>query len=133
MCLALMLTPYAIDFCKKKYPKAKFIQSDLFSNVSDKYEVITFNPPYLPEDKSEDLETALMTTGGSEGNELLLKFMRQAKEFLKKDGFIITLFSTLTKPEVVLNQTKEMGYKSKTLTSKRLFFETLYCVKFRLQ
>jgi len=125
------VNPYAIEYCGKKYPKAKFIQSNLFENIKGKFDVITFNPPYLPEDKREDLETALMTTGGSEGNELLLKFMKQAKEHLTPKGFIITLFSTLTKPDAVFKKTREMGYKHEVLSTKKLFFEELFCVRFQ--
>jgi len=125
------VNPYAVEYCTKKYPKAKFVQSNLFENIKGEFDVITFNPPYLPEDKREDLETTLMTTGGSEGNELLLKFMKQAKEHSTPKGFIITLFSTLTKPDVVFKKTDEMGYEHEVLGTKKLFFETLYCVKFK--
>ena len=125
------VNPYAIDFCRKKFPKTRFIQSNLFEDVNDKFDVITFNPPYLPEDKREDLETALMTSGGEKGYELLLKFLKQARNHLTPKGFIITLFSTLTKPDVVLEKAKELGYKNEVLESKKMFFETLFCVKFK--
>ena len=127
------VNPYAVDYCSKKYPKARFIQSNLFENVKGKFDVITFNPPYLPEDKREDLETALMTTGAPEGHELLLKFMKQARKHLTPKGFIITLFSTLTKPDVVFKKTQEMGYEHEVLSTKKLFFEELYCVRFSLK
>ncbi len=127
------INPYAVNYCAKKFKKAKFIQSDLFSNITDKYDVITFNPPYLPEDKHEDLETALTTTGGAQGYELLLKFLAQAKSHLTKEGFIITLFSTLTKPDVVYKEAERLGYKHEEISNKKVFFETLYCVSFSLK
>lgn len=126
------VNPYAIQHCRKTYKKAKFIQSNLFENIEGKFDVVTFNPPYLPEMQTEDLETALQVSGGSEGYELLLRFMKQAKDHLKKDGFIITLFSTLTNPDTVLKKTEELGYKHKILSTKELFFEKLYCVRFQL-
>ena len=124
------INPYAIEYASKKYPKAKFVQSDLFNNIKDKYDVITFNPPYLPEDKREDLETALMTTGGTEGYELLIKFLTQAIKHLNKTGCILALFSTLSKPDVILKKAEEIGYKHETLASQKIFFETLYVVRF---
>ncbi len=124
------INPYAVEHCRKKIKKARFVQSDLFENIKDKYDIITFNPPYLPEEKKEDLETALMTTGGYKGYELLVKFLKQAKKHLKKDGFIITAFSTLTSSEEVFNEARGLGYESEVLDSKKMFFEKLYCVKF---
>ncbi len=126
------INPYAVEYCKKTIKGAKFVQSDLFENIKGKFDVITFNPPYLPEEKKEDLETALMTSGGYKGYELLIKFLKQAKEHLKKDGFILTVFSTLTGPEEVFKEAKELGYDAEILDSKKLFFEKLYCVKFKL-
>ena len=126
------VNPYAVDYCAKKYKKAKFVQSNLFDNIKGKYDLITFNPPYLPEDKREDLETALMTTGGAQGYELLLKFLDQARDHLTIKGEIITVFSSLTKPDVVFKKAKELGYKHELLDSKKEFFETLYAVKFKI-
>ena len=126
------VNPYAVSYCRKKYPKAKFIQSNLFEDIRGKFDVITFNPPYLPEHKGEDLETALMTTGGAKGYELLLKFLKQAKEHLTSNGFIITVFSTITHEDIVFKEAEKLGYEHEILSTKKLFFETLFCVKFFL-
>jgi len=127
------INPFAIEQCKKKYKKARFIQSNLFDNIKEQYEVITFNPPYLPEEEKEDLETALMNNGGKQGYELLLKFLTQAKTHLAKKGMILTVFSTLTKPDVVFDEAKKQGYTHEIIKSKKLFFEELHCVKFTLK
>ena len=34
------VNPYAIDYCSKKFKKAKFIQSNLFDNIKNKFESI---------------------------------------------------------------------------------------------
>lgn len=127
------VNPYAVKHCRESFPKAEFIQSDLFNNVKGKFDIITFNPPYLPEIDSEDLETALQVSGGPQGYELLLKFLEQASNHLKKDGFILTVFSTLTKPDKVFKKTTKLGYEHEVLSTKKAFFEELYCVKFSLK
>ena len=48
----------------------KTIQSDLFNNIQESYDLIIFNPPYLPEDPNEPKDSALATTGGKEGHEI---------------------------------------------------------------
>ncbi len=93
------------------------IHSDLFENIEDKYDLIIFNPPYLPEhehDKESD------TSGGKKGNEIINKFLGQAKSHLDKNGKIILLTSSLTKG---INWN---NYKKKLLGKKKLFFEELY-------
>ena len=39
------------------------IYSNLFENVSGKFNIIVFNPPYLPENSIEPIDSKLATTG----------------------------------------------------------------------
>jgi len=52
------------------------IETDLFSNISEKFSLILFNPPYLPEDKREPKDSKLVTTAGKKGYELILRLKR---------------------------------------------------------
>jgi release factor glutamine methyltransferase len=99
------------------------IYSDLFENITGKFDLIAFNPPYLPEDSREPKDSAVATTGGKKGNEIILKFLKQAKNCLKENGKVFLITSSLAK-EVDF---KKMGYKEKEIGCERLFFETL-CV-----
>jgi len=76
----------------------KTIHSDLFEKIpkEDKYDIICFNAPYLPLDKNEPLNSQLATTGGEKGDEISLKFLKQAKNHLSKNGKIYLLISSLT-------------------------------------
>lgn len=120
--LAVDIHPSAVKLLKKKGINAKI--SDLFSNVKGKFDLIIFNPPYLPADKREDADSARSTTGGKKGYELIEKFLKQAKKFLKKDGKILIVFSSLTGN--VLGLFKKYGYEFKKLEEKKVFMETLY-------
>ena len=104
------------------------IRSDLFSEVpkSEKFDLIIFNPPYLPEDKREPKDSRLATTGGEKGYELILKFLKQAKDYLNKDGKILLLFSSLSKPRIIKNKAGVLGYSFKELDKSFHFFETLF-------
>jgi release factor glutamine methyltransferase len=99
------------------------IYSDLFENIKEKFNIIIFNPPYLPKDSREPEESRLSTTGGSKGNEIILRFLDEAKNHLEKDGKIFLITSTLS--EYI--DFKELGYEAKELGCEKLFFETL-CV-----
>ena len=114
----------AVKLLKGKGINSKY--SDLFSNVKGKFDLIIFNPPYLPEEEKEDLETKLVTTGGKYGYEILERFFKNAKKFLNKNGKILIVFSSLTNKKKVDSLVKKYGFKIKLLEEKGLFFERLY-------
>lgn len=92
------------------------VKSNLFEKIKGKFDIIIFNPPYLPENKF-DKETD--TSGGTKGGEVINKFLKQSKSHLTKNGKIILLTSSFTKG------IKFTGYKKKFLGKKKLFFEEL--------
>ncbi len=100
------------------------IHSDLFENVSGKFDTIIFNPPYLPED---EYDKDVANVGGKEGYETILRFLDQAYEHLTDEGIILIVFSTLSKPEVILSHAKKK-YKVEILEKLKIPFEELYCV-----
>ena len=122
--LAVDINKEAVKLLKGKGINSKY--SDLFSNVKGKFDLIIFNPPYLPEEEKEDLETKLVTTGGKYGYEILERFFKNAKKFLNKNGKILIVFSSLTNKKKVDSLVKKYGFKFKLLEEKGLFFEKLY-------
>ncbi len=116
----------AIKVLKQKGFKVK--KSNLFSNLSkkSKFDIIIFNPPYLPEDKNESKDSRISTTGGKKGYELAIRFLKQAKSHLSKQGTILLLISSLTNPKIIEKKAKELGYDYKILNKKKLFFEELF-------
>jgi HemK-related putative methylase len=124
--LAVDIDGEAIKILRKKRLKA--LKSNLFSKINkkDKFDLIIFNAPYLPEDKDEPEDSRLATTAGKRGNETILKFLKQAKNFISKEGRIFLLFSSLSKPKTILAQAKKLGYNSNMLAEKSLFFEKLF-------
>ncbi|MCX6812069.1 MAG: peptide chain release factor N(5)-glutamine methyltransferase [Candidatus Berkelbacteria bacterium] len=90
--------------------KIKFIKSDLFQNISDKFDIIVANLPYVPKEsekrkvptgsaearKSEKLwkkeiyfepESAIFAADNGAG--LIKKFLDQAKNHINKNGLIL--------------------------------------------
>jgi release factor glutamine methyltransferase len=112
------INPDAIKQCKEK--GFNCVESNLFSNIQGKFDLIIFNPPYLPEDKREDRASKIITTGGKKGSELINNFLKQAKAHLSKKGKIYLLTSSLTRG------IKWLDYKKKLIARKKLFFEELF-------
>jgi len=106
----------AVRFLKGKGVNAKF--SNLFSKVDGKFDLIIFNPPYLPPDKYDHDSS---TSGGMK---IVERFLSQAKNFLDKDGKILIVFSSLTGD--VDSLLKKYGYKFRCLETQSHFFEKLF-------
>lgn len=115
----------------KSIKNIQLINSDLFSNVNKelRFDMIVFNPPYLPNEKKIKNDIAL--NGGSEGNEIIIKFLEQAKDYLNVNGEIILLFSSFSKRNKILKTAESLNYSYKLLSKKIIFFEKLYVYKFK--
>lgn len=131
--LCIDINPIAIKHLKTKNFRTK--KSDLFENIipnntKNKFNLILFNPPYLPTSKYDDNYD---TIAGKKGNETIIRFLKQAKNYLNKNATILLLFSSLSKPNTILKNAKQLNYKSKLLIKKPVgFFEQLYVYEFKL-
>ena len=123
--LAIDINQECVNYIKKKDINAKF--SDLFSNINEKFDLIIFNPPYLPEEELEDEEGKLITTGGKYGYEILERFFSQVNNYLNENGKILIVFSSLTNKNKINKIIKKNNFKFKLLEKQKIFFETLYC------
>jgi release factor glutamine methyltransferase len=123
--LGIDKNPKVINHCKNsiKNKKIKFLESDLFNKVKDKFDTIIFNPPYLPEDvKLKDMTIY----GGKKGYEVVEKFLSEVNDYLKPDGIILLLFSSLTKKDKVDGFIRNALLESKLVSKKHIFFEDLF-------
>jgi release factor glutamine methyltransferase len=118
--IAAEIDSEAVSFLKNKF---KTVKTNLFSSIKGKFDLIIFNPPYLPENKYDKEKD---TTGGKKGFETILEFLKQAKNHLKKNGKIILLYSSLSKPDVIKKEAGKLNYKVNLLEKKKLFYEELY-------
>lgn len=99
------------------------IQSDLFANIHRRFDLIIFNPPYLPDDEGI-ADPALY--GGKEGYEVIERFLIQAKDHLKTIGRILLLFSSFSGKDKIDRLLDENHYRFRQIDHKHVFFEDLY-------
>jgi len=103
------------------------IHSDLFENIKESFNLIAFNPPYLPEHQFDNLPD---TSGGKKGDETVLRFLQQAKHHLKENGRIFLLLSSQTPMKNINNEFK--NYYINLLGNERLFHEELFIYELTL-
>lgn len=127
------INPKAVRYCQNSpyTNKGKYILSNLFSHVPKrKYDIICFNPPYLP-DEHDPGEIRTYTTGGTHGYEKIESFINSVNGFLDENSIILLVFSDKTKKNKVNEILEKHLFEYKLLEEKPLFFEKLYCYKIR--
>ena len=115
--------------------KFSFIRGDLFGslNVNVVFDLILFNAPYLPTRHGEGkswLEHAW--TGGTNGRQIIDKFINQSSSHLMPSGRVLLLQSTLSSVEKTLKGFNRKGLRTRILTMENLpFFESILLIEAR--
>ena len=88
-----------------------------------KFDLIIFNPPYLPQELAE---RDIALEGGEKGYETLARFFAKAPAYLKNEGRIIIVFSSFTKKQRVNDIIHKAGLRYIELKKQHVFFEDLF-------
>lgn len=128
------VNPHAVELTRRNAARSQVriqvLQSDLFDKVNGYFDVIAFNPPYLPSDSSSTSWIERSWSGGEKGSEILVSFLDQAWRHLAPGGRIYMVLSSLTGLTSVLKAAKER-YESEMLEEQRMFFESMFAYRFR--
>ena len=101
----------------------KIIQSNLFANINEKFDLISFNPPYVPQKKDDKVKYSKIRYSGDNGTETMSLFLQVVKNFLLKDGKIILgVNSYYVDKEKCLSLIEKHGFVVKKIT--RILFNT---------
>lgn len=106
--------------------KVDAIISDLFANIKGRFEVVLFNPPYLPSAGKVDVTT----DGGRNGLEVAQRFLSELGNHLEEDGTAFLLLSSLNNPSSLFQMYSQ--YSFSVVKRLSLFFEELQVLKLRV-
>lgn len=85
------------------------------------FDLVAFNPPYLPSDGTTDRAV----DGGTGGVEVALQFLREAMAVVREDGKILMLVSSENPIRELELECEAAGFTLRRVTESRLFYETL--------
>ncbi len=127
--VATDINPHAALCARTK--GVEVVQSDLFCGIRNSFDLILFNPPYLPtqpEERIDDwLEYAL--DGGKTGRDVIGRFSEQVGSVLARNGRILLLISSLTGLPEVRDLFFRSGFISEIVLRKKIEDEILYVLK----
>ncbi len=104
-----------------------FVESDLFSNLKNQlFDCIVFNPPYVPSDSKKKW---VETDGGHKGREVLDRFLAEFSNFLKPNGTVFFLQSSLNGISETESQLHKTNFQFEIIGKEKLFFEELLVFK----
>jgi|WetSurMetagenome_2_1015567.scaffolds.fasta_scaffold29509_4 release factor glutamine methyltransferase len=107
------------------------VRTDLFAGIRGPFDLVLFNPPYLPtqpEERVDDwLEYAL--DGGKTGRVVIERFARSVGEVLAPGGRVLLLISSLTGLSEVQVLFADRGYSSAIAVQKDVEDEVLSVLK----
>lgn len=103
-------------------------ESDLFENITGRYDLIIFNTPYLPVveeeyDINDDYSKAW--DGGVDGRKVIDCFLKEVSLYLKKNGRIQLVQSSLSNNDKTLDYLNNNGFDASVTACCHQFFEDI--------
>jgi release factor glutamine methyltransferase len=139
------INPYAVKSTKSNYSINKKLikgrieirKGDLFSPIKDNeiFDVIVFNPPYLPTKKGELIGGSgwfdIATNGGSDGLKHTKKYLDKLNFYLKECGCAYFIFSSLSDRKALENYINKNNFDFNIVSSTRFNDEVLTVYKIK--
>ncbi|WML67777.1 MAG: Release factor glutamine methyltransferase [Methanoregula sp. SKADARSKE-2] len=127
--VATDINPHAVVAARRR--GAEIIRTDLLAGICGSFDLVIFNPPYLPtspEERIDDwLEYAL--DGGPDGRDLIERFAQTVGDVLARKGRILILISSLTGLHEVEVLFSRQGFSSEIVREQIVEDEVLYVLK----
>ena len=127
--IATDINPHAVIAAKKR--GVEVVRTDLTHGLRGPFDLVIFNPPYLPtldEEKIDDwLEYAL--DGGMNGRRVIERFAACIDHVLTTRGRVLLLVSSLTGIDEVQSIIRDMGYHREIVARRKMFDEELVVLK----
>jgi len=128
--LATDINPHAVRASREL--GIEVVRTDLGGGISGRFDLILFNPPYLPttpEERLDDwLECAL--DGGPDGRAVITRFLTVVRRVLAPGGRVLLLVSSLTGIPEVCTLIKEAGFSPELFMEEMVEGEFLTVIRF---
>lgn len=128
--IATDINKEAIRKCLSKIKKRKFshkcdvIVCDLLTALRpNMFDIIAFNPPYLPDD-GYSIPLDVATIKDMPKGDVIIRFIRMLPKYLG-NGRAFMVASTLSDLNKIKREINQLGMKCRIISSKKFFFEEI--------
>ena len=134
--LAVDVSPYAVKCALSNVRenglkgKVHIIRGDLFSPFRryEIFDILIFNPPYLPVQSREEDWLEKAWSGGFSGRKVIDAFIEEAPKYLKKGGRILIVQSSLSNIDETIDRLRSLKFKVDVVAEKTFHFERLVLI-----
>lgn len=127
--LATDISPYA---CRNaRLNGVPVVRADLYNGICGRFDLVIFNPPYLPTPPEERLRSWLNRAfdGGPTGRHEIARFLKNIDTILVPGGRILTVISSLTGLEETKKMYQEYGFNTELVSCEKVPFEKLVVLR----
>ncbi|HTX44616.1 MAG TPA: HemK2/MTQ2 family protein methyltransferase, partial [Methanocella sp.] len=123
--LATDISPHAARNARMN--GVEVVRTDLYRGICGRFDLIIFNPPYLPTSGEERLGSWLDRAfdGGPTGRDQIARFLAGIDRILAPGGRILAVVSTLTGVEEIEKMFAGRGFHASEVASEKVPFEKL--------
>jgi release factor glutamine methyltransferase len=125
------LNPRAVELlqhnARQNGLRVRAVETDLLGGVPGPFDMVAFNPPYLPTTPAEYIPGPLNLAfdGGPDGNATVLRFARQVAALRPLPATVLVVHSSLSDPAPLEHAMAASGYRCAVLLEESHFFERL--------
>ena len=130
------LNPFAVEVARHNAREnrvaVEVLEGDLIAPAAGTFDVVAFNPPYLPTAPDEYLPGPinLAFDGGPDGNATVMRFADQLAARKPLPRCVLVVHSSLADPAPLEQCMASLGYAVEVVARERHFFEELMVRRF---
>jgi release factor glutamine methyltransferase len=127
--IAVDLNPHAARAARDR--GVDVLRTDLFAGVRGPFDLVLFNPPYLPTAPDERLDDWLeyALDGGPDGRQTIARFLEGLTPVLTAGGRALLLISSLTGPGEIFRLANAAGLRGRVVLERRIEDEALLVLR----
>ncbi len=125
--IATEINPFAIENARINGVNVK--KGNFFADLAYKFNLIVFNPPYLPTSREHEEPKDWLSKawdGGPTGAEVSMEFLSEVTNYLTESGKLLIVVSSLAGFQKIVTKMTDLFEDVNIVATKKLQFETLY-------
>lgn len=108
---------------------AEAVRSDLFQDVDGTFDIIVFNPPYVPGEEELGTMEEKAWAGGQRGRRVTDRFIAQVGDHLEPGGEVYLLQSSRNDVQETVQRFAEQGFRAEIVAETKVPWEKLVVVR----